>query len=56
MKIIQFLGELDEHGTGRYIIELNKALKMIGHDVEIVYFENSFDDDNDDDGGNFEFQ
>ena len=45
MKIIQFLGELDEHGTGRYIIELNKALKMIGHDVEIVYFENSFDDD-----------
>lgn len=43
MKIIQFLGELDEHGTGRYIIELNEALKMAGHDVELVYFENDFD-------------
>lgn len=43
MKIIQFLGELDEHGVGRYIIELNEALKMTGHDVEIVYFENDYD-------------
>lgn len=45
MKIIQFLGELDEHGVGRYIIELNKALKEVGHDVEIIYFENEFDND-----------
>lgn len=43
MKIIQFLGELDEHGVGRYIIELNAALKMAGYDVEIVYLKNSYD-------------
>lgn len=40
MKVIQFLGSIDGYGITRYIIELNAALKMIGHDVEVVYFNN----------------
>ena len=38
MKIIQLLGSIDGYGITRYVLELNDALKSIGHDVELVYF------------------
>lgn len=41
MKIIQLLGTIEGYGITRYIIELNAALKMIGHDVEVMYFNNN---------------
>lgn len=37
MKIIQLLARIEGSGITRYVIELNKGLKMAGHDVEIVY-------------------
>lgn len=47
MKIIQLAGRIEGSGVTRYIIELNKALKSEGHDVEIVYFVNDQKHEND---------
>ena len=37
MKIVQLLARIEGSGVTRYVIELNKGLKMAGHDVEIIY-------------------
>ena len=37
MKIIQLLARVEGNGVTRYVIELNKGLKNLGHDVEIIY-------------------
>ena len=41
MKIIQLAGRIEGSGVTRYIIELNNALKMEGHDAQIIYFNNN---------------
>jgi glycosyltransferase involved in cell wall biosynthesis len=37
MKIIQLVSRIEGSGITRYILELNHALKLAGHDVEIIY-------------------
>lgn len=44
MKIIQLLARIDGSGVTRYIIELNKGLKMLGHEVEIISLNTGFKD------------
>lgn len=46
MKIIQLLGRIEGSGVTRYIIELNNALKKIGHEVDIIYFDNNLKAEN----------
>lgn len=46
MKIIQLLGRIEGSGVTRYIIELNNALRAVGHDVEAIYFENNLKPEN----------
>lgn len=41
MRIIQLLGSIEGYGITRYVIELNAALKMTGHDVSVIYFNNN---------------
>jgi glycosyltransferase involved in cell wall biosynthesis len=47
MKIIQLAGRIEGSGVTRYIIELNKALKSEGHDVDVIYFNNNLKSAND---------
>jgi len=37
MKIVQLMARIEGSGVTRYVIELNKGLKLAGHDVEIIY-------------------
>lgn len=37
MKIIQLMARIEGSGVTRYVIEINKGLKLAGHDVEIIY-------------------
>lgn len=46
MKIIQLLSRIEGSGVTRYIIELNNALRVCGHEVEIVYLEPGIHNDN----------
>lgn len=47
MKIIQLAGRIEGSGVTRYIIELNNALKLEGHDAKIIYFNNNLKSAND---------
>lgn len=37
MKIVQLMARIEGSGVTRYVIELNKGLKLAGHDVEVIY-------------------